>query len=156
MPSRRTQVPNDGNTPSSRLERVNYANYSVVGPRRLNKRMPLLMCMFFLLMVMDHGSIFLFIYIYIYTHHFFCLYFLLYLYTPCGSFFLIFYQLHIPFRGDGYYTTRYFFFFCLRMNPTHKFRGIFFNSFFSGRKKLPRPLDVTDFFSVFFLFLISF
>lgn len=107
MPSRRTQVPNDGNTPSSRLERVNYANYSVVGPRRLNKRMPLRMCMFFLLMVMDHGSIFLFVYIY--TPFFLSLLSIIFVHT-LWLFFLIFYQLYIPFRGDGYYTTRYFFF----------------------------------------------
>lgn len=92
-----------------------------------------------------------------------------YLYTPCGSgSFFLFFFLYTLFTtgpselGDGYYTTSFFFiitivFFCLRMNPAHKFRGIFFLFLFfsTGRKKRPRPLDLTDLFCMGFFFCFS-
>lgn len=76
--------------------------------------------------------------------YFFFVFTFYYLYTPCGSFlflfflFRFFFSLYLvdPPRGWALHNT--FLFFCLSLNPTHKFRGIFFYSFhlfFPGRKK---------------------
>lgn len=99
-------------------------------------------------------GVFFYLYIYIDTI-FFCLYFLLYLYTPCGSFFNFLPAPHTLPRGWVLHNTLLFFF-CLRMNPTHKFRGIFFDSIFFWMKKITKTVRRNWFFFQFIFFVFDF
>lgn len=104
----------------------------------------------------------------VFFRFFFCLYFLLFVHTLwLWFFFFLFFSLyslhHRSLRARGWVLYNEFFFiitivfFCLRMNPAHKFRGIFFPFVFfsTGRKKRPRPLDLTDLFCMSFFFCFS-
>lgn len=131
----------------------------------LNKRMPLHRVFF------TNGHIYIYIYIRtmgVFFRFFFCLYFLLFVHTLwLWFFFFLFFSLyslhHRSLRARGWVLYNEFFFiitivfFCLRMNPAHKFRGIFFPFVFfsTGRKKRPRPLDLTDLFCMSFFFCFS-